>query len=153
MKYLTDNAYIQVAVSSESFCPSAFKAFFLIIRHADRFFSMAVVDWIMICLGKGAIISASGFATFYITKQYYPSVNQPFVPTVIVSVIAYIEASLFLAVYTFSSRTILHCFLIDEDNGNENIAPDCLKGFIELGETHRASAKHREKLIKNHERS
>lgn len=75
LKYLTDNAYIQVAISSESFCPAAFKAFFLILRHADRFMSMAMVDWIMIMLGKGTIISASGAATFYITKQYYPAVS------------------------------------------------------------------------------
>jgi hypothetical protein len=44
---------------------------------------------------------------------------------------AYVVASLFLTIFSFSARTILHCFLLDEENGGSRDTPECLKKFID----------------------
>lgn len=67
VKFITEQAYIQVAISSENFCPSAFNAFYLAIRHAGVFGSTHMIDWMMMILGKGCIIAVSGLVTYTIT--------------------------------------------------------------------------------------
>jgi Plasma-membrane choline transporter len=37
VKYMTKNAYIQIALTNKSFFPAAWNAFALVIKHAHRF--------------------------------------------------------------------------------------------------------------------
>jgi len=36
LKFMTKNAYIQTAITNQSFCPAAFNAYTLMIKHAPR---------------------------------------------------------------------------------------------------------------------
>lgn len=63
VKFITKNSFIQIVLSSKSFCESCWISFFLIIRNAGRFGSASIVGWIMMLLGKGTIMAASGYLT------------------------------------------------------------------------------------------
>ena len=92
-------------------------AFFLIVRHAGRFGSAAIIGWIIMMLGKGTIVGLSGYITVLIIKSAYAEVSQPFLPAIFVVMVAYVVGSLFLSIFSFSCTAILHCFIMAEDAG------------------------------------
>jgi hypothetical protein len=66
VKFITKNAFIQIALKNNSFCKAAWMSFCLIIRNAGRFTATSMVGWIMMFLGKGTIIGLSCYLTFVI---------------------------------------------------------------------------------------
>ena len=138
VKFITKNAFIQIALKNNSFCTAALAAFFLILRNAGRFGSAGIIGWIIMMLGKGTIMGASAFLTIVIVQAKFPEVQQPFVPAIIIALVAYIVGSLFLSIFSFSSTAILHCFLLDEELGDGKNTPDSLASFID--ETDKANA-------------
>lgn len=132
VKFITENAYIQCAVSNKSFCPAAWSAFCLIIRNAGRFGSLSMVDWMLMVLGKGFIVAASVLLTYVIADKGFPLIQQPVIPAVFILAYSYVVASLFLTIFSFAARTILHNFLLDEEvsGGNPN-TPSSLQPFLD----------------------
>jgi len=117
IKFITKNAYIQIALQSGNFCSSAWMSFYLMVRHAGRFGSASIIGWIMMMLGKGTIMALSGFFTILMITYSFPLVQQPFLPAILIALVAYVVGSLFLSIFSFSCTTIMHCFLLDEDTG------------------------------------
>jgi len=74
IKFMTKNAFIQIALNSCNFCSGAWKSFYLIIRHMGRFSSAAVIGWIMMMLGKGTIMGTSAWITFLLVDKFSPDV-------------------------------------------------------------------------------
>jgi hypothetical protein len=74
VKFITKNAYIQIALHSNNFCSSAWTSFYLIVRHAGRFSSAGIVGWIMMILGKGTIMAFAGWFTLLIVYYQFPLV-------------------------------------------------------------------------------
>ena len=134
IKWLTENAYIQVALSSNGFCTSAWNAFCLMIRNAGRFSAQTMVDWMLMILGKGFIIALSGFLTYLIIKQGYPNVQNPFIAVGVIIIFAYMSASLFLSIFSFSALSIMHAFLLAEETGKSKDVPEVLKVFLDIPE-------------------
>jgi len=131
VKFMTKNAFIQIALKSGNFCSSAANAFYMLIRHAGRFSSSVLIGWIMMILGKGAIMALSGYLTILLITVKYPLVKQPFIPAILLSLFGYMVGSLFLSVFSFSATAILHCFILDEDTGGARFRPDSLKSFVD----------------------
>jgi len=75
VKFISKNAFIQIALNSTNFCSAAWTSFWLILRHCGRFSAAAMVGWIMMMLGKGTIMGASCFLTFLIVKETTPEVE------------------------------------------------------------------------------
>jgi hypothetical protein len=132
VKFITKNAFIQCALHNTNFCVSAKNSFFLIVRHVGKFSSAAMVGWIMMLLGKGTIMGVTGYGTIIYMKSAYPEVEQPFVPAILVAFVAYVVASLFLSIFSFSATAILHCFIMAEDSVGCNVpSPKGLQAFLE----------------------
>jgi hypothetical protein len=138
VKFITKNAFIQIALHNQNFCPAAVASFFLIVRQAGRFGSAAIIGWIIMMLGKGTIMGVSGYITVLIIKSQYPEVEQPFIPAGFVVMVAYVVGSLFLSIFSFSSTAILHCFIVSEDNNMDHVMPECLKSFVDASDEHNA---------------
>lgn len=68
VKFITKNAYIQIALHNSMFCKAAWDSFCLCIRHVGRFSSAGMIGSIMMILGKGTIMSASAALTFILIK-------------------------------------------------------------------------------------
>jgi len=68
VKYISKNAYIQVALTNNHFCTSAWNAFALIIKHAHRFGFGNSIGVMLSAFGILAIAAVNGLcAYFYIT--------------------------------------------------------------------------------------
>jgi hypothetical protein len=72
VKFITKNAFIQLALHSNSFCTSAWQSFYLLVRFAGRFGSAVMIGWIMMLLGKGVIVSSSAYITFLVVQKMSP---------------------------------------------------------------------------------
>jgi hypothetical protein len=59
VKFISKNAYIQVALTSKNFCRSAWNAFILIIKNIFRFGAVHSVGAIFMFLGRIFIIAAT----------------------------------------------------------------------------------------------
>ena len=118
VKYITKNAYIQMALTSKNFCASAWLGFCLIIRNCARFSMVAGIGWILMWVGKLTICTISGWIAYLIIVNSSALQNQvysPVFPIIVVVFIAYMIAAVFLSVFSFSSTTILHCFILDSE--------------------------------------
>jgi len=132
VKFISKSAFIQTAIHNSSFCESAINSFYLIIRHAGRFTSAGSIGFIMMFLGKGTIMSTSAYLTILLIKSVHPDVSQPFLPAFLVAMAAYVVASLFLSIFSFSCTTILHCFIMAEDSpGCQVVSPKGLQAFLD----------------------
>lgn len=137
IKFVTKNAYIQIALTSKSFCFAAIDAFFLILRNVMRFGITHAIAWIFLLLGKAVI---AGGATFigYLCVEYWlekeVDLNNSFVPLIVFFVATYVIATVFLNVYSMGADTILQCFLLDEElnrgAGGANARPPAMKGLV-----------------------
>lgn len=138
VKFITKNAFIQIALRNVNFCSAAWSSFFLILRHAGRFSSAMIIGWIMMMLGKGTIMATSAYITILVVQSSYPEVAQPYLPAAIILVVAYLVGSLFLSIFSFACTAILHCFIMDEDTGGSQNSPESLKPFLEYNDEQNA---------------
>lgn len=142
VKHITKNAYIQVAITSQNFCKSAWATFWLIVRNAGRFTVVEGIGSILMFVGKATILCTSGWIAYLICmneKNLKENLQSPIFPVVVVVFIAYLICSVFLSLFSFSSTTILHCFIIDSElsktDGRKNsFTPKCLEPFLEVNE-------------------
>merc|ERR1711991_674086 len=99
LKFISRNAYIQVAVHGKSFCKSARNAFGLLLRNAFRLVAINFVGDFLLFLGKMTIALITGG----------------------VAVMAYGIAAGFMAVFEMAIDTIFLAFCEDcERNGSED---------------------------------
>jgi hypothetical protein len=117
MRYLTRNAYIYMAISSESFCSSALNAFILMLKNAAAFAFVEGFSEVFMFIAKVCICVCSTVASLTIMKYTLTSnpVSSPIVPGSIILVISFIVAGIFVSVFDAGANTILQCYLIDSD--------------------------------------
>jgi len=131
IKFMNKNAYIQIALQSTAFCPSAQQAFYLMLRHAGRFSVGSFIGFIMAMIGKGIITSLCVVLTYFTVGKMSPTVAQPWIPAIIIGILAWLVASLFLSIYEFGTLAILHCFILNEDLGGKVNTPASLVEFLD----------------------
>jgi hypothetical protein len=102
------------------------------VRNCARFSITAGIGAILIFIGKALIMISSGWIAYLImmNSDLRDKIYSPVFPICVVVFIAYIMASIFLSVFSFSATAILHCFLVDEEvQGNRQ--PKSLQAFID----------------------
>jgi hypothetical protein len=116
IKYITQNAYIQVAVTSENFCTSAWNAFTLMIKHAARFGWGNSVGYLMLFFGCAGVGATTAFGAYlYMGQTETFPVSSPIPPAFFCGVIAVFIAWVFLSIFSFASDALLQAFLLDEE--------------------------------------
>merc|ERR1719506_1592253 len=68
IKFLNRNAYIQIALVGKPFCPSAKKAFFLILRNMARFAWVTLLGGMVNFIGLAFIVVATAVFGYFILK-------------------------------------------------------------------------------------
>lgn len=115
VKYISKNAYIQVALTNDYFCKAAWNAFALIVANAGRFGAATSVGNILNLVGVLAIGALNGTIAFFVlTESTYVAVESPFWPVVVIVFLSIMIAQTFLSIFGFSSDAILQSFLLDE---------------------------------------
>lgn len=133
-KYMSKNAYIQIALTNDNFCPAAWNALALILKNAHRFGFASNIGSIFIFFGGMAIVSVNGIiAYFVLTGEHFAAkLDSPIPPLVVVIIITMTIAYGFLSIYSFASDAILQSFLLDEElrfNGENR--PETMQEFAE----------------------
>jgi len=116
MRFLNKNAYIQTAIFGTPFCTSAKNAFFLILRNAKRVAGISYVLSVLIFFSRLFISCfTAGLCYVYMERNIEDKLYSLFGPTILVFIIAYFVADMFLDIFEMSSDTILQCFIADEE--------------------------------------
>lgn len=137
IRYLTQNAYIQMALQNEGFCISAVHAFLLMLKNSAKFAMVSSIATIFMFLGKICITVTTGWVGFLMIEPLVPAETNPWGPVALILVAAYIIASIFIGIFDAASNTILQCYLMDKDMGtkdNEPHVPKNLRGFLSEGD-------------------
>ncbi|CAE7915874.1 slc44a5 [Symbiodinium necroappetens] len=114
VKFLNKNAYIQIALMGTNFCVSAKKAFFLILRNAFRFGTVAILGTMIHAIGFLFIIASSVALGYLILTGLYPDIA-PAVCLIIYGCTAYVVSKLFMNVFGLAVDTTLQCFIACEE--------------------------------------
>ena len=117
MRYLTRNAYIYMAISSESFCSSALNAFILMLKNSAKFAFVEGFSDVFMFIAKVCISVFSTVTSLFIMRWTLSDnpISSPIVPALIILMIAFIVAGIFVSIFDAAANTILQCYLIDVD--------------------------------------
>ena len=110
VKYITKNAYIQIALTSKSFCPAAWNGFILVVKNCLRMGISHSIGCIFMFLGKLFIICATVLITYLMLTKWQKAelaVSTPYAPCFVAGVIGYVVGSVFMTVFSFASDTIM----------------------------------------------
>jgi len=126
VKFLNKNAYIQIALYGTPFCTSAKKAFFLILRNALRFGTIALLGSVIHIIGIMFIVAGTAIAGYFILSGLHPDMA-PAIPIIIYLMLGYIVAKLFTSIFELAVDTTLQCFLCCEELNIAELGDD---GFV-----------------------
>jgi len=114
MKFLNKNAYIQIAINGTWFCTSAKVAFFLILRNAFYFLTLAMLGWMVQWIGFLFIMVATALVGYLVLQATDPTAN-PVLPVTLYCAIGWVVGQLFMSVFGLAADTSLQCYLtLDE---------------------------------------
>jgi hypothetical protein len=103
IKYVSKNAYIQIALTSKSFCPAAVDSFCLILKNAHRFGFANTIGFIYMLFGCTFITATTCFGTYIFLTNYPQLVLTSPIPTVVVvGVIACAVGFQFMSIFSYS---------------------------------------------------
>lgn len=116
VKYISKNAYIQVALTNNHFFKSAWHGFALMVKNVHRFGAANSIGAIYMLFGAIMIMAANGMVGYlFLTQFTIVPVNSPIPPVVAICLISGTMAYTFLSIFSFSSDAILQSFLLDEE--------------------------------------
>ena len=123
VKFITKNAYIQVALTNKFFCKAAWNGFMLIVKNMGRFGAAKFIGTIYIGFG-GLMLATTNMIIAYVimTQTGYIVVVSPIPTCLCVGVITILISYTFLSIFSFSTDAILQSFLLDEElrfHGND----------------------------------
>lgn len=72
IKFISKNAYIQIAITSKNFCMAAWNAFILILKNALRFGTANSIGFIFNVLGVAFITAANSLVVYALIHYYEP---------------------------------------------------------------------------------
>jgi len=116
--YLNEAAFCYIAVSGESFFPSAWKGFLLNLKHGMKFVFANMIAKVFIFLGKVGIVTANVFSLLFIMKNVTKDteeVGSIAGPVIAVAFVTYLTASLFLGLFETGVMAMLTCLCFDLD--------------------------------------
>lgn len=142
IKFITKNAYIQVALTSKNFCRSAWNAFLLVVKNMGRFGAVHTIGAIFMFLGRIFIICVTVVCCYIMLTQWpepKSKISAPYFPCIVAGFIGYLVGAVFISVFSFACDTILQCFFLDEElvkqkgrpPGNR---PKLMNDFVDVAE-------------------
>lgn len=117
MKFINKHAYIITSIYGYSFCPSARKAFFLLLRNILRVAAVNMVSGFLLFIGKMFIPIVTVFLCYlgiaYGTNN--SEINGIMGPLVFTFLLSYWVASMFVEIFGMGIETILFSYIADEE--------------------------------------
>lgn len=119
---ISKNAYIWMAIWGSHFLASSITSFSLVWNNLGRALAVSVVGTYLMGLGKLLVGLVSAGATgLVIMKVYDKELNSIVMPLLVMFVLSYMVAAVFMVVYETIIDALFICFLVDEQ---KNRTPD-----------------------------
>mmetsp|Transcript_60036 Transcript_60036/g.82515 ORF Transcript_60036/g.82515 Transcript_60036/m.82515 type:complete len:164 (+) Transcript_60036:265-756(+) len=131
IKYINKNAYCQVVLTGEPFCMAAINGFCLVLKHAATFTFTSGIGAIFTFLGKLTVSVGNTIVGYIMIDQwpeYKDKINSPISPLIVVFLISYLVATMFMSIYSTTATCILHCLYADVDICKQ-LSRDEIKGL------------------------
>ena len=123
IKYVNLNAYCQVALTGESFCLAAMNGFILILKNGACFVFTGGLGGLFNLIGKLTVCVANVVVAYILLDlgdtKLVSNINSPVGPLVVVFIISYTIAQIFMGMYTTCATCLLHCLFADIDICNQ----------------------------------
>uniref|UniRef100_A0A7S3RN90 Choline transporter-like protein n=1 Tax=Strombidinopsis acuminata TaxID=141414 RepID=A0A7S3RN90_9SPIT len=134
IRYLTENAYIYMALSGDGFCESALNSFLLMLKNSAKFSFVSSVSSTFMFLAKLSIsfltaYTCYGFMQLSSQMQEF-EVNSPTMPLLLVFLFSYTVAAIFMSIFQVGANTILQCFLVDRDIADQKNELDSMMSHV-----------------------
>jgi choline transporter-like protein 2/4/5 len=137
LEFLSKNAYVETAIEGTSFCRAAKDVFKLILNNVLRVGTVNfIADFVTFC-GKVMITGANCIIAFYLTRVDSMiqggdanQLSSSLLPVIVVAIISWFIAQLFMHVYETSMTVLMICFLHDEQEYGGHFASNDLKDFV-----------------------
>jgi hypothetical protein len=141
LKYISEHAYIEIVMKSTDFCTSAKRSFDLITHNIIRLGVLNQVTGMVVTFGSIAISLFTVLIAYLImrwTPYYTTHMSSLLLPLIIIFILAYVVAQLFGNIIQASSDTIIHCYLVEEEEtGHATAAPAGMSNlFSQVHEDH-----------------
>jgi len=105
-------------LTGENFCTAAVNGFILILKHTATYAYTRGIGGIFTVLGK-LTVSVTSTAICYCVITFWPEmyqkINSPIGPLIVVFLLSYSIASLFVMIYSTTATCILHSLYADID--------------------------------------
>jgi hypothetical protein len=115
VKFMTTNAFIQVAIHGYAFMPAARQAWTVLTANGARLSMLEAITFVLLSLGKLAIALVTFLVAFFVMKDD-PSANLYLLPCLLVGLLAFLIATVFMEVLEMAIRTIFLCVCEDMAN-------------------------------------
>ncbi|XP_044269021.1 choline transporter-like protein 1 isoform X2 [Tribolium madens] len=134
LKYMSRNAYIEIAMYGYSFCQAGRQAFKLLVANVLRVTAINSVGDFVLFLGKVLVVAATVLIG---TKmlQHKEGLQHMWVPLTLAGLFAYFVAHCFMTVYEMAIDTIFLCFCEDCEHNDGITKPYYMsRGLMEFVE-------------------
>jgi hypothetical protein len=131
-KFLSKNAYIQIALLGKKFCWAAKDAFWLIFRNAGRIMAAAMISPVINYLGFAIITLSTVAIGFLLIEALGLKLSSPYGACTIYLIEGWVCGKLVMNVFGLGVDTVLQCFVADEEiNGTVgDYTPPELTSFL-----------------------
>ncbi len=138
IKFVSKIGFAQIAVSSENFCTSCFKAMTLLIMNPMSFGLVTAFGAVFVFIGKLFVSAVCGVSCYLIITRHDDldeELHSIVLPIVISMALGYFIADVFFDIYEVAADTIILCFFWDKEiaskGGRPVTAPAPMKSFYE----------------------
>ena len=106
-----------MAITGDSFCTAAWSGFLLNLKHISKFSFANLLASLFILLGKVAITAGNMFSLLEVMKYRgdLEEVSSLAAPLVLVGVMTFMTASIFLGLFDTAVMALMTCLAIDMD--------------------------------------
>jgi len=113
--YINESALAYVAVSGDNFCPSAWSALMLQLKHLAEFSWSIYIAKAIIFIGKLAIIIGNAFFLYFVMKlkKDTEEISSYMGPMLSVLIVTYITTDIFLGLFDTAVLSMMTCLAID----------------------------------------
>ena len=114
IRFVNRNAYIYIAITSNSFCSSAIDSFIMVLKNSAKFAFVDGIADVFMFLAKFLISGLTTFVSYWLLKAM-ATVESPFLALLCIFVLTWVISSVFIAIFDTGSNTILQCYLLDKE--------------------------------------
>jgi hypothetical protein len=115
--YITNAAFAYIAITGDNFFEGAYKAFLIQVAHMGEFTTVLFLTKVVIFLGKVGCVALNVFILDAVFKPLMigNKATSMIGPSIIVGLISWIIASIFMGLYETTADTMVTCQAIDSE--------------------------------------